>query len=193
MFDNQTIIGYHGCEEDVMNHSKRIVNIGIMIGLLIIASQISFRIGPIPITMQTMMIMIIATMLNPRDSITVGLIYLLMGAIGLPVFASFGGGLAYLLGPTGGFLISFPIILGVMSYIMSYNDGLAFKIIAYFIGTVICYLIGVEYFMVVTNYSLTDSINLCVVPFVLGDLLKIVGAVISTKKLRQINFVMTRN
>lgn len=176
-----------------MNHSKRIVNIGIMIGLLIIASQISFRIGPIPITMQTMMIMIIATMLNPRDSITVGLVYLLMGAIGLPVFASFGGGLAYLLGPTGGFLISFPIILGVMSYIMSYNDGVTFKVIAYFIGTVICYLIGVEYFMVVTNYSLTDSINLCVVPFVLGDLLKIVGAVISTKKLRQINFVMTRN
>lgn len=176
-----------------MTSTKQVVNVGIMVGLLILASQISFKLGPIPITAQTLMVMIIATLMRVKDSIVVGLVYLLMGAIGLPVFASLNGGLAYLLGPTGGFLISFPIMLGLISYTLSNNNSWYVKVLSYFVATAICYLVGVEYFMLTTGYSLMESLNLCVYPFVLGDLLKIGCAVVCTDKLTQINYIFRKN
>lgn len=193
MFDNQTIIRYHICEEDFMTNTKQVVNVGIMVGLLILASQISFKLGPIPITAQTLMIMVIATLMRVKESVVVGLVYLLMGAIGLPVFASLNGGLAYLLGPTGGFLISFPIMLGLISYTLSFNGSWYFKVLSYILATAVCYLIGVEYFMLSTGYSLAESLNLCVYPFILGDLLKIGCAVVCTDRLTQINFIFRKN
>ncbi len=176
-----------------MTNTKQVVNVGIMVGLLILASQISFKLGPIPITAQTLMIMIIATLMRVKESIVVGLVYLLMGAIGLPVFASMNGGLAYLLGPTGGFLISFPIMLGIISYALSFNDSWYVKVLSYLVASAVCYIIGVECFMLSTGYSLAQSLNLCVYPFVLGDLLKIGCAVVCTARLTQINFIFRKN
>lgn len=103
------------------------------------------------------------------------LVYILLGVIGVPVFANFTSGIGHLLGPSGGFIISYPVICIVSGFILKKINVSFYKIIiALLIGLILCYLIGTVWFSYITKTQLKNSIIMCVVPFIALDVLKIV-------------------
>lgn len=89
----------------------------------------------------------------------------------LPVFAGFNGGISSLVSYTGGYLFAFPI----MAYVISYSKHIN-RYGACFLGTFVCYAIGTGYFMLVSQMALMPSLMMCVIPFLPGDLVKIILA-----------------
>lgn len=130
-----------------MRHSTKkntyhIVYISMFVSLLIILSQIQVPlIGGIPITLQTLGVLLIGNILGSKSSAVAILIYLLLGIVGVPVFSSFRSGIQELLSPTGGFLIGF-IPLVIISGLASNKKFFASYIYNCF-GLLSCYLCGI--------------------------------------------------
>ena len=138
----------------------------------------------VPITLQTLGIYLASCILKPKLAFCVSLVYVLAGAIGLPVFSGFGGGLSSLLGLTGGYIFSFPIMALVISLIVNKRSSNILKIIAMLIGTGICYLIGTIWFIYLTKNTLFPSLMMCVIPFIPGDIVKIIIATLLSNKIK---------
>lgn len=152
--------------------------------LIAILAQIQIALPTlVPITLQTLGVYLVSLLLKPKLAFISTLVYVFMGAIGLPVFGGFSGGLASLLGPSGGYIFSFPIMALVIALIVKRNEKLSFKIIALIIGTAVCYLIGTLWFIYVTNTSLIQALTMCVIPFLPGDTLKIIISIILANRL----------
>lgn len=152
--------------------------------LVTILAQIQIALPTlVPINLQTLGIYLVSLLLKPKLAFISILVYVFMGAIGLPVFSGFSGGLASILGPSGGYIFGFPIMALVTSLIVKRNQKLLFKIIALIIGTAVCYLIGTLWFIYTTNTSLVSALTMCVIPFLPGDTLKIIISIILTNRL----------
>ncbi len=138
--------------------------------------------GLVPITLQTLGIYIIACSLTPKLAVITTIVYVIMGSIGLPVFTGFRGGLSSLLGPTGGYIFSFPITSLIISIIINNKNSIIRKIIAMIVGTAVCYLIGTIWFIYVTNNTIITALTVCVIPFIFGDIIKIaIASTLSAK------------
>ncbi len=174
------------------NKTYNIVLIAVSAALITICSWISITIGPVPFTLQTMAIFaVLMTIGGARGSIAV-VIYLLLGLVGVPVFAGFKGGPASFLGPTGGFLVGFAVASLVWilleKLLRDKMSSSAVKRILYgVINAVICevvmYTIGVIWFMVVYGQQtgpvgLGAALTMCVVPFIIPDIVKIAVAIV---------------
>ncbi len=174
------------------NKTYNIVLIAVSAALITICSWISITIGPVPFTLQTMAIFaVLMTIGGARGSIAV-VIYLLLGLVGVPVFAGFKGGPASFLGPTGGFLVGFAVASLVWilleKLLRDKMSSSAVKRILYgVINAVICevvmYTIGVIWFMVVYGQQtgpvgLGATLTMCVVPFIIPDIVKIAVAIV---------------
>ena len=174
------------------NKTYNIVLIAVSAALIAICSWISITIGPVPFTLQTMAIFaVLMTIGGARGSIAV-VIYLLLGLVGVPVFAGFKGGPASFLGPTGGFLVGFAVASLVWilleKLLRDKMSSSAVKRILYgVINAVICevvmYTIGVIWFMVVYGQQtgpvgLGATLTMCVVPFIIPDIVKIAVAIV---------------
>jgi len=174
------------------NRTYNIVLIAVSAALITICSWISITIGPVPFTLQTMAIFaVLMTIGGARGSIAV-VIYLLLGLVGVPVFAGFKGGPASFLGPTGGFLVGFAVASLVWilleKLLRDKMSSSAVKRILYgVINAVICevvmYTIGVIWFMVVYGQQtgpvgLGATLTMCVVPFIIPDIVKIAVAIV---------------
>lgn len=174
------------------NKTYNIVLIAVSAALIAICSWISITIGPVPFTLQTMAIFaVLMTIGGARGSVTV-IIYLLLGLVGVPVFAGFKGGPASFLGPTGGFLVGFAVASLVWilleKLLRDKMSSSAVKRILYgVINAVICevvmYTIGVIWFMVVYGQQtgpvgLGATLTMCVVPFIIPDIVKIAVAIV---------------
>ena len=112
------------------------------------------------------------------------LVYVLLGAIGVPVFAGFSGGFQNLVGPTGGFIISFPI----MAYLIGLGVELKKKelfVLFLVLGTVSNYVVGVILFCVVTQSPVATGITACVLPFIPTAIIKAVVASVLGLELRK--------
>ncbi|MDD6712330.1 MAG: biotin transporter BioY [Sharpea porci] len=142
------------------------------IALLVIGAQIviSFP-GMVPISLQTLAIYVIAMTFNKNQALMMTLVYLFMGAIGLPVFANFTGGIDHLIGPNGGFLLAFPIMAYVISWFVHNYDHKLRNLVGMIVGTDISYSVGCGYFMYLTKPSFNNSFLVCVLPFLVGDAL----------------------
>lgn len=90
-------------------NAREVAYAGIFIALIAVSAQISVNIGPVPLTFQVFAVLLTGLLLGPRLGFLSVLSYDIAGAIGLPVFAGFTGGIAHLYGPTGGYLLAFPI------------------------------------------------------------------------------------
>ncbi|RYC98016.1 biotin transporter BioY [Facklamia hominis] len=145
------------------------------IGLLTIASQLSFHLGPIPFTCQTLAVFILALLYPLRLFLCLYGVYLLMGLIGLPVFANFSGGVGYLLSPSFGFLLAFLLAGVIIAY---YRDRGKSILLGLLLAQVIIYLIGLTYMAWILNGHLAKGLNfkqilqLGCLPFIPGDLVK---------------------
>jgi biotin transport system substrate-specific component len=113
-------------------------------------------------------------MLGAKRGALSTLIYVILGAAGLPVFAGLAGGLGVVLGPTGGFIVSFPILAYLIG--LGADRGLKPMIAGFAAGNVINYAAGVLYFMAVTGRGLDAAVAACVIPFIPTAVIKAVAA-----------------
>jgi len=135
----------------------------------------------VPITLGSFAVMLCSQVLSPLESAVCVLIYLLLGGIGVPVFSGFQGGFAVLLSPTGGYLIGYIPLSIIVSICAKKNfrdkaKKNIFRIIGGIIGTLVLYTVGTVWFCFITETEIITAITVCVLPFILFDLLKIVCA-----------------
>jgi len=149
-------------------------------------AYIMIPLPPVPITLQTLFLYLAATLLGGRVAALSQVIYILVGIIGLPVFAGGKAGLGVLIGPTGGYLIGFiagAYVIGKLVEIRK-APGLIWIISSMVTGTVAIYLFGVGQLMIIAKLSMVKAITVGAFPFLIGDVLKIVVASLLTLKIR---------
>ena len=175
---------------------KRITDtalMGLCLAVIIVSSWISIPIGPVPFTLQTMGICLVAGILGPvKGSLTV-LIYTFLGLVGLPVFSNFKGGAAALLGPTGGYILGFILTALITGYVSGKTDKLVFLLISMFLGVTACYITGTVWFYYVYNKNSSigfgQIISMCVLPFIIPDLVKIILASLITVRMKRLRIL----
>lgn len=177
-------------------NSQRITRIALMLSLLIICSYISIPIGHVPISLQTMAIFIIGLLLSPQDAAITTSLYLIMGVMGVPVFANGGGGLQSVLSPSFGFVIAFIPASALMSFIVNKLEPAGKNLLfAALIGEVVLYSIGLTYMaFILTSYlnlpqTFSSVLGIGLLPFIPGDILKIILAVYIVKQLSRIRLL----
>lgn len=143
----------------------------------------------VPFTLQTFGVFLAVAVLGGKRGTLAVLIYLLLGAVGMPVFAGFNGGLGYMLGATGGYIVGFVLsalvmwaveaALGRKTWVLAISMGL---------GLVVCYAFGTAWFMMVYARNtgpigLATALGWCVIPYIVPDLVKIALALLLQKLL----------
>ena len=135
---------------------------------------------PVPLTLQPFAVLLLGLLLTPRLAAATLGVYLLEGAAGLPVFApgfAFGVGMAHLLGPTGGYLMSYPAAAALVAYLRrNLRRGFAGAMASAAAGNILILLSGMSWLAVWTHGSVKTAFALAVLPFLPGDALKVVAA-----------------
>jgi biotin transport system substrate-specific component len=166
---------------------KEMIVAAIFAAITSILAQISIVVpfSPVPITLQILAVYLSAIILGSKLSSISQLVYLLLGAVGVPVFANFHGGLNSILGPTGGYLISYPIIAFIIGKIIEKKYNIAITTLGLCISLLICYSMGVLQLSFVTKMSLQKAIMLGAAPYILLDSAKILAAYLVGVKVRR--------
>ena len=147
--------------------------------LTAICAQISIPIQPVPICLSLFAVELCGALLDKKYSVLAIGAYVLLGLVGVPVFSGFKGGAAALFGTTGGYIIGYLFCAFIISFVIE-KWGREFwkQAIAMLLGLLVCYLFGTAWFMVLSGRTLAESMSLCVIPFLPGDAVKIVLAVV---------------
>lgn len=152
--------------------------IGTFTAVIIIMSQIVIPMPlGVPLTMQTFAILLAGMVLGSNKAFIATLVYILLGAVGLPVFSGFSGGLKALVGPTGGFLLSFPVMAFLAGLAMEYRrKSNIYFIIFIILSVVVNYLCGIAVFCFLTKANFLIGFTTCVLPFIITDIIKMLLA-----------------
>ena len=173
--------------------AKSIARSAIGVAFIAVCSVIAIPIGTVPVTLSVFGIMLVALLLSPAETFLAVITYIVLGAIGLPIFSGGGSGLAVLTGPTGGFILAYPLMTGIISlFKLLYQKRLRSSSVKYTtfcflvcIATLpVCYLCGTLQFMAYASVDFKVALLTCVVPFILPDVAKAVLAVWLSTKIR---------
>ncbi len=178
----------------IRQHTKDIVLIAMFTALMAICAQITIPMPPpfVPFTLQTLAVFLAGSFLGMKRSIISITAYLLLGLVGVPVFAQFKGGLGALLGPTGGFIIGFVATAAIVGFFHDkWGDKIWVMVVAMALGLLACYLFGTVWFVILYNQSkggmdLWKALSICVIPFLLFDAVKIIVASILSSRVHKI-------
>ena len=163
--------------------------IALMTALICVAGPLSISIGPIPITLSNFAVYLAAAVLGAKGGTIAVALYLLIGAVGVPVFSGFSGGLQKLMGGTGGYLVGY--IPGAWIGGLAVKPGqtqpdkkwlLPLNLV---LGTLVIYILGTAWFMLQTGNNLASAMGLCVLPFLPGDAAKIVATTLLAWPIRR--------
>jgi len=167
----------------------------VAVTILVMCSWMSVLIGSIPLTFQTLGVCLVGGLLGWKRATIAMLAYILLGLVGVPVFAGFTGGVAKLLSSTGGYIIGFLFaepVIGAFSDVFVHRKGAKSVMmigVGMLIGLFICYFFGTIWFVLLTSpenllVGLLSGVAICVLPYVPFDIAKIVAAVFLTKRLK---------
>lgn len=156
-------------------NTKEIIICGLFAAITSVLSQISIPLPftTVPLTMQVFAVAVTGIVLGAKRGTIAISIYLLLGAVGIPVFANMSGGIGALFGATGGFLIGCPMMAYIIGKGSEKNLSLVNIILHMLFGLIILYISGIIMFSVVTKMGIYESIMACVVPFVGVDFIKL--------------------
>lgn len=164
----------------------------IMTVLIAVCSWISLPIGSVPFTLQTFGIFCAAMLLGGKRGTLAVLVYLLLGALGVPVFAQFTSGIGILAGTTGGYLIGFliiPALVLLTEKLLGEKLNLPIQIGVLILGLVLCYTFGTAWFIKVYSekaaVTVGTALKRCVLPFILPDLGKLALATVISGRLKK--------
>lgn len=144
--------------------------------LICIAAPYSIQVGPIPITLATFAIYLTGAVIGGKRGMAAVIVYILLGAVGLPVFSGFRGGFGTLLGPTGGYIIGYiPLVLitGIFAEMNSKKNRVVLTVAGMILATAALYTFGTAWYMIKTSSDIRTALTLCALPFIPGDGIKI--------------------
>ncbi len=146
--------------------------------LMALSAQIVLPVGPVPITGQTFVVLLTGALLGSRLGAAAMIVYLFEGAFGLPFFSAGRGGIGHLLGPTGGYLVSFPAAAFITGAFAEHGWDRRYltAVAAMAIGSIVIMLSGWAWFSLVTNTSPLVAFQVSVLKFIPGDIIKILLA-----------------
>ena len=172
-----------GSSDDLRNT----VYASLMAALIAAGAYIAVPVGPVPIVLQNMFVLLAGLLLGWRWGLAAVAIYLLAGICGLPVFAGGTGGIGRLAGPTGGYLLGYlPAVIAVGWISEQRENALLFDILGLNAGAALIYLCGVPFLKMVTGMSMEKSLMAGMVPFLPGDALKGVAAAAIARAVRPV-------
>ena len=165
------------------------VYIGLSAAIIAVCSWISIPLT-VPITLQTMGVVLISGLFGAKRGTLSTLLYILIGAIGVPIFSGFKSGFGVLLGSTGGYIIGFIFTALIVGIVSDKTNKLWALILSMVVGILVCYAFGTAWFAVVyskTNEpaSLATILGWCVIPFLIPDAIKIALAAVLTNRLKK--------
>ena len=164
---------------------RMVVLTSLMAALTSVGAYIYVPIGPVPIVLSTLFVILSGLLLGSRWGPTSMALYLLVGVIGIPVFAGGKGGFAHFLGPTGGYLFGYLLASWVTGFISERPHGLTIlDILAVIVGSLSIYAPGVLWLKMVTQMSWQKTLIAGVLPFLIGDAIKASVAVILARSVR---------
>lgn len=144
-------------------------------------------VSPVPISLTNLVLYFMVYILGMKASLMSFCLYLLLGAVGLPVFSGFAGGLGKLAGPTGGYLLGFVFMTLAAGFMVErFPDHAVLHGIGMAAGTAVCYLFGTVWLAEQMSLTFTEALGIGVIPYLPGDAAKILLAVILGPKLRRI-------
>ncbi|MBS3920301.1 MAG: biotin transporter BioY [Deltaproteobacteria bacterium] len=162
-----------------------IVLSSLMASLMAVGAYIHIPVGPIPIVLTNLFVLLAGLLLGSRWGLASAGIYLLVGAIGMPVFYGGKGGLAHILGPTGGYLFGFVLSAWITGFISERaRHSLIGGIVAVIIGSLIIYGLGVPWLKMFTKMSWSKALMVGMIPFFIGDAMKAAVAIILARAVR---------
>lgn len=173
------------------NKTRDVVYIGVFAAIISICSWISIP-ASVPFTLQTMGVFTAVGFLGGRRGTLAVFIYIILGAVGVPVFAGFSGGVGVILGTTGGYIVGFlfsALLMWGMEKVFGRNKIVLTVSMA--AGLLVCYIFGTVWFMVVYarnsgSVGLATVLGWCVIPFIIPDIIKIAIAFFLTTRLKRV-------
>lgn len=179
--------------EKLMTNKKLrdVTNISLMTVIIVISAQLVIPAG-VPFTMQTFGVFLSLLILGGKKGTTAILVYIMLGAVGVPVFSGFGGGLGVLLGSTGGYIFGFLgsglVYWGITSI---FGKKKPMRVVSVFIGLAVCYAVGTAWLMLVYTQkgsflSLGNALKIAVLPFIIPDIIKLVFAIFISSRLERV-------
>jgi len=159
----------------------------LMAALTAVGAYLHVPLGPVPIVLTNLFVLLAGLILGSRWGLTSMGVYLMVGALGMPVFAGGKGGVAYFLGPTGGYLLGFALAAWVVGLISERCHGnFAWEVVAVLSGLISIYGVGVPWLKVVTELSWSKTLMVGLVPFLAGDVAKASVALVIARSVRPI-------
>lgn len=162
-----------------MNKSRDIAFMGMLLGIMVLSSWIAIPMM-VPFTLQTFAIFLTILVLGTWKGFFVVLSYIALGLVGLPVFSGFKSGIAAIAGPTGGYILGFLLTAIVTGKLLEFlPDKRSYRFLSMFIGLFVCYAFGTFWFVNMytkATMSFSKALSLCVIPFIIPDILKILLA-----------------
>ncbi len=173
------------------SQTTRLLLCGLFAALTAVCSFISIPLpfSPVPINLATLSVFLAGGLLGFKYGTVSQLVYIALGAAGIPVFHNFTGGLGVLMGPTGGYIVGYAaaaFLTGLILHLFYEKKSGAALVLSMTAGLAACYIFGTVWFMVSTGAGLLPSLTACVFPFLLGDALKIAAGYILIGKLKPI-------
>lgn len=167
------------------NKTKNLVLCAMCAAITCILAPISIPIEPVPISLCTFAVMLAGVLLGAKFGFVSQLIYVLLGAVGLPVFASYSAGISCIAGMTGGYIVAYPI-LALLTGLIYWKFGksktgklrVLWMFLAMVIGTVVLYAFGTAWFCVVSGTGVVPALGMCVIPFLPGDVIKMIVVIV---------------
>ena len=176
---------------------KDIVLISLFSAIIVVCSFITIP-SAIPFTLQTFAVFLCLNILGAKKGIISILIYIFIGVVGLPVFSGFNGGIGALLNVTGGYIVGFifsALIFWVITSVFNKKSRKIINLITSFMGLIVCYIFGTLWYILLfikngEAINFISAFTICVLPFIIPDILKIVLSVALSEK---INKFITKN
>ena len=173
--------------------AKDISLIAIFSAIIVICSLVTIP-SIVPFTLQTFAIFLCLNILGAKKGIISILIYIFLGVVGLPVFSGFNGGIGALLNVTGGYIIGFifsALIYGLITSSFHKKPKKIINLIASFSGLIVCYIFGTLWYILLfikngDTISFTSALTICVLPFIIPDILKILLALSISEKINKL-------
>ncbi|MCL2198450.1 MAG: biotin transporter BioY [Defluviitaleaceae bacterium] len=163
--------------------TRELCFIGIFVAVITVCAWINIPVFAVPFTLQTFAVFLTGVMLGAKKGVTAVLVYILLGAVGVPVFTQFRGGMGVIFGATGGFIWAFPI----MAFLAAIGDKLrsvGFLFLFLFVGMIVNLSLGMLWFAVFTQSTLHSAFLAVFLPFILLEILKIIVVIIVGKSIK---------
>lgn len=157
-----------------------------MAAVMAAVSPFAIPIGPISLSLCTLLLYTTPYILGWKRGAVATLVFILLGVAGIPVFTGFQGGIGKVLGPTGGYIAGYvPLVIITGLAIQRFPKNRVLQLLGMIAATAVLYTLGTAWFCVQSNSDLQRALALCVVPFIPGDLLKMVIAMAAGPELRE--------